>query len=759
MASNNEAKIKFSADVSDFNSSIKEAKDETKQLNAEMRLNEATFKNTGDSAEYLANKHNLLEQKLKANQQQQEALNAKLDAATQYFGEDSEEVAKLEMQLTNAETAEQRLLSQLNDCNTAIEEQVSGAESNTSALDSLTQTISDQETELASLKDEYVNAVLEYGETSDQAQNLASQITDLSSELSNNKNALEEARTSADQFDESIDDMSGVVGDLPGPLGDIAGGVMDISNAFMTGGIIGLMGELVEKAIEVGQAAWEMMNEFQEAEASIVSGTGLIGEELDALTDKAYEAAAAVAGIDGKDMSEVIAELNTRLGLTGDEAAQAGEMIAKFAKVNGEDAIPAVDDLVDVMHRYGLEVDDLPMLMEKLTVAQQATQLSASDMMGYLEKSGGQFQELGYNLDESLGYLMAFADYTDVSAAASVTGLRNAVSNLSAVTNDVPGSFQQAIDIMQSGAEMSTILNTEVGNTGKTIEQIFGKKATQEMVQAFQYVGTDGIDVMTGKVQTANGALTEQYEATVTAKEAIGQMGDMSKLVAREGITGFNSFVEKQGTTVYGTSQIIQDANGNIKSSYGTMWDSVENDSKNGAKTVKSSFDSIDSNVSSNTRTTADSLSDVSDEISDLEDEAKSLSRTKWGLSKPRLPKISTRWRSEGGTRIPSFSVGWHAAGGVFNQPTLLQSANGNLHGVGEAGPEAIAPISTLKDYMIDAVHQVDFGIDYNLLADRIAGAIAGMSMTVDGTALVGAIAGPMDNALGKIQNRRGRGR
>lgn len=45
---------------------------------------------------------------------------------------------------------------------------------------------------------------------------------------------------------------------------------------------------------------------------------------------------------------------------------------------------------------------------------------------------------------------------------------------------------------------------------------------------------------------------------------------------------------------------------------------------------------------------------------------------------------------------VPTFSVSWHAKGGIFQNPTLLQSINGNLHGLGEHGPEAIIPLNTL---------------------------------------------------------------
>ena len=56
MAGKNEAKIKFTADTAEFNEQIAQANSAMTGLRAEMKLNDAQFKNTGDSAEYLKQK-------------------------------------------------------------------------------------------------------------------------------------------------------------------------------------------------------------------------------------------------------------------------------------------------------------------------------------------------------------------------------------------------------------------------------------------------------------------------------------------------------------------------------------------------------------------------------------------------------------------------------------------------------------------------------------------------------------------------------
>lgn len=66
----------------------------------------------------------------------------------------------------------------------------------------------------------------------------------------------------------------------------------------------------------------------------------------------------------------------------------------------------------------------------------------------------------------------------------------------------------------------------------------------------------------------------------------------------------------------------------------------------------------------------------------------------------------------------PSISVSWHAQGGIFASPTLLAGRNG-LHGVGEAGAEAIIPLDELWRHMED----LNGGITINVYGNANASA------------------------------------
>lgn len=58
------------------------------------------------------------------------------------------------------------------------------------------------------------------------------------------------------------------------------------------------------------------------------------------------------------------------------------------------------------------------------------------------------------------------------------------------------------------------------------------------------------------------------------------------------------------------------------------------------------------------------------------------------------------KWLTQG---VPKLHVSWYAKGAIFDKPTIFDTMSG-LKGVGEAGPEAVAPISKLQDYVSQAV-------------------------------------------------------
>ena len=53
---------------------------------------------------------------------------------------------------------------------------------------------------------------------------------------------------------------------------------------------------------------------------------------------------------------------------------------------------------------------------------------------------------------------------------------------------------------------------------------------------------------------------------------------------------------------------------------------------------------------------------------------------------------------------MPKFSVDWYANGGILTQPTIFGMQGGRFLGGGEAGAEAVLPLSNLEEMIVNGM-------------------------------------------------------
>lgn len=181
-----------------------------------------------------------------------------------------------------------------------------------------------------------------------------------------------------------------------------------------------------------------------------------------------------------------------------------------------------------------------------------------------------------------------------------------------------------------------------------------------------------------------------------------------------------------------------------IKNKFGDLKDSV-------AK-VKATFESIKSAIT-------DKMDAARDKVKGVVDKIKGFFPLKIGkiFSGLKVPKISVSggkapFGIAGKGKLPSFNVKWNAEGGIFDKPTIFNTRMG-YQGVGEAGKEAIAPISLLQGYVKDAVKGENDGIintlvEQNRLLMDFLSRVIPKSVELDSGALVGNLLPALDMGL-----------
>ena len=175
-------------------------------------------------------------------------------------------------------------------------------------------------------------------------------------------------------------------------------------------------------------------------------------------------------------------------------------------------------------------------------------------------------------------------------------------------------------------------------------------------------------------------------------------------------------------------------------------------DFKDALKTVQNTFNNIKNAI-------GDKMDEARDKVSGIVKKIKGFFPLKIGkiFSNLKIPKISVSggkapFGIAGKGKLPSFNVKWNAQGAVFDQPTIFSTHQG-LQGVGENGPEAVAPISTLQAYIRESVKDKDERLIRTLIEQNqrmmdFLERIIPHDIRLDGAALVGELVPAIDQGL-----------
>ena len=203
-----------------------------------------------------------------------------------------------------------------------------------------------------------------------------------------------------------------------------------------------------------------------------------------------------------------------------------------------------------------------------------------------------------------------------------------------------------------------------------------------------------------------------------------------------------------------------------IKSATGTAVGWVKNkfgDLQAGFNKVKTIFSNIQKTISEKMESARKTVKGVIDKI-------KAFFPLSLGkiLDNIKIPKITVSggkapFGIAGKGKLPSFNVKWNADGAILTKPTIFGMSGNTLMGGGEAGAEAVAPISLLQDYVKAAVKGENDGIiralsEQNRMMMAFLENIIPSAVRLDSGALVGELTPAIDRQLSDYRNHALRG-
>lgn len=289
---------------------------------------------------------------------------------------------------------------------------------------------------------------------------------------------ISDAKPAIEGFKQTADSADG----LGGKLAAIGPGALAVGGAVIAG------------VVAVGKELYDLGSRFDEVADTIRVGTGATGEALDGLVDVAHGVATTIP-TSFEQAGTTVADVNTRLGLTGDTLQTVASQYLEAGRILGSEV--DISTTSAAFSAFGIEGEAVSGALDELFQVSQATGVGMNELASSAQKNAGAMQELGFGFEDSVRMIGVF-DKAGIDADATLGAMRKGLlgmaqpgEDMQATFKRVTGEIQGYIDAGDSAAALNEAKN------------IFGAKGADQMVQAIQtgVLSMDDLTAATGQTQ------------------------------------------------------------------------------------------------------------------------------------------------------------------------------------------------------------------------------------------------------------------
>ncbi|MEA2676393.1 MAG: hypothetical protein QOJ81_534 [Chloroflexota bacterium] len=256
----------------------------------------------------------------------------------------------------------------------------------------------------------------------------------------------------------------------------------------------------------IGAMALRMGQDYAAGSNILIRETGASGDALKALQTSMGNVARQVPE-DMQTVALAVSNVSKKFQLQGPDLDAATKKLLDYARVNKIDVTEAINGVDDVMDRLKLPTTELPGLLDKLTVAEQATGIKAGDLASSLAAVGPTLQNMGYSLDGSIA-LIAQWQSIGGSTEELTKGMNKAfIAFAKEGATDAQSAMQILIDKIKNAP-------TDMEAT-QIAADIFGAKIGVTMAQNIRNGGFD-IAAFTQQVHDSGGQLDSVSDRSKT---------------------------------------------------------------------------------------------------------------------------------------------------------------------------------------------------------------------------------------------------
>jgi len=256
---------------------------------------------------------------------------------------------------------------------------------------------------------------------------------------------------------------------------------------------------------KVGKELFDLGQEFDDVYDNIRIQTGMTGDALGALQDSFRDVARQVPN-DFADIGVAIQDLNTRLGVSGDDLEDLAIQLLTVSRLMGGDVESNVRVATRLFGDFGVAAEDQADTLDMLFRASQASGQSFDTLADQTVNYGADLRALGFDLPRAVSALALF-ERTGVNTETVMSGLRQAVANLAGEGGNVAEGFDEAIRAIRDAEDASEALGIATDLVGRRYASNFldtirgGKFDLDEFIEQI----TTGSETITTAAEDTDG--------------------------------------------------------------------------------------------------------------------------------------------------------------------------------------------------------------------------------------------------------------
>lgn len=515
------------------------------------------------------------------------------------------------------------------------------------------------------------------------------------------------------------------------------------------------VGGTILGAIGVSKIAGALMDiggEFDAMRDTIIIGTGASGEALESLASSA-ESIATTVPISFEDAGNIVQDVNTRMGLVGDELEGVGNRVAALGELTGK--VINMDALTGSLNAFGVSGEDASAKMDYLFGVTQNTGIGFDKLTGILETNAPALQALGFSMEQSAN-MAGLLDKAGLDASGTMGKMGKALVELAQPGESADAAFQRVVgsieDYVAQGDEAAAL---------DLASSVFGTKGASQFVAAVKS-GSVSLDALTDSALGAGEGIMGTMEATMDwperweliqnkSKEALAPLGGALMDAASQGAEALSAAIdqidpevfaelgEMLGTVLSGAVDVLSGALTFLvdhKEQIGAFFDAIVDAIEividiigplikgffdmatkipSYVESVKTKLDTTWANIKSAATSTWDAVKTaIETPINAAKDAVKAAIEAIKGffsfqIQWPHIPlphfyvsgsANPLDWITQG---TPTIGIDWYAKGGYIDEPTLAVAGESNRGGE-FVWPEYEPYISRYAGALVDAM-------------------------------------------------------